>query len=74
MFVCLFSGRWFVKNIKPTATGEPQEVKIKVRINANGVICLTSANIVEKKAKEEIPVDNGNTDANNMEVSQEVRI
>lgn len=63
-----------MKNIKPTATGEPQEVKIKVRINANGVIQLTSANLVEKKAKEEIPVDNGNTETKDMEVTQEVRI
>lgn len=65
-------GRWYVKNIKPTPTGEPQEVKIKVRINSNGVIQLTSANLVDKKPKEETPVDNGNTETNNMEVSQEV--
>lgn len=63
-----------MKSIKPTSTGEPQEVKIKVRINANGVIQLTSANLVEKKAKEETPVDNGNTETNNMDVTQEVRI
>ncbi|XP_031630545.1 heat shock 70 kDa protein 4 isoform X2 [Contarinia nasturtii] len=66
-----FIGRWYVKNIKPTATGEAQEVKIKVRINSNGVIQLTSANIVDKKPKEEAPNDNGNTDTNNMEVAQE---
>lgn len=65
-------GRWYVKNIKPTSTGEAQEVKIKVRINANGVIQLTSANLVEKKLKEEIPIDNGNGETNNMEVGQEV--
>lgn len=60
-----------MKNIKPGPQGEPQEVKIKVRINSNGVIQLTSANLVEKKPKEEIPIDNGN--AENMEVGQEVR-
>lgn len=65
------TGRWFVKNIKPTANGEAQEVKIKVRINLNGVIQLTSANLVEKKAKEEAPVDNGNAE-NSMDVTQEV--
>lgn len=59
--------------VKPTPTGEAQEVKIKVRINANGVIQITGINIVDKKAKEEVPVDNGNTDTNNMEVTQEVR-
>lgn len=46
------SGRWSVKDIKPTATGEPQEVRVKVRINDNGLILVTSASIVEKKAKE----------------------
>lgn len=67
-------GRWYVKNIKPTPTGEPQELKIKVRINANGVISLTSANLVEKKLKEDIPIDNGNGETNNMEVGQEVGV
>lgn len=59
-----------MKNIKPGPQGEPQEVKIKVRINSNGVIQLTSANLVEKKPKEDTPIDNGNTE--NMDVSQEV--
>lgn len=76
-FLMLFSklktGRWHVKNIKPTANGEPQEVKIKVRLNANGVILVTSANLVDKKKAEEIAADNGNAgDANNMDVAQEV--
>lgn len=70
----MIPGRWYVKSIKPTPTGEAQEVKIKVRINANGVIQLTSANLVEKKAKEEVPADNGNVEPNNMDVTQEVRI
>lgn len=60
-----------MKNIKPGPQGEAQEVKIKVRINSNGVIQLTSANLVEKKPKEEVPNDNGNTETN-MDVAQEV--
>lgn len=70
-----FAGRWHVKNIKPTPNGEPQEVKVKVRINVNGVILVPSANVVDKKAKieEQSPVDNGTADTNNMDVSQEVR-
>lgn len=48
-------GRWSVKNIKPTPTGEPQEIRVKVRINDNGLILVTSASIVEKKAKEPEP-------------------
>lgn len=72
-----------MKNIKPTANGEPQEVKIKVRINNNGVILVTSANLVDKKAikvaEEPTPADNssGSTEnGNNMdtqEVSQCIR-
>lgn len=46
-------GHWSVKNIKPTSTGESQEVRIKLRINDNGLILVTSANIVEKKAIKE---------------------
>lgn len=47
---------------------------MRVRINPNGVILVTSANLVEKKAKaEEMNVENGNNDANNMDV-QEVSV
>lgn len=68
-------GRWTIKNIKATANGEPQEIKVRVRINPNGVILVTSANLVEKKAKtDEMNVENGNNDANNMDVAQEVSI
>jgi heat shock protein len=35
--------------VKPNANGEAQEVKIKVRINHNGVILISSAQMVEKK-------------------------
>lgn len=67
-----------MKNIKPTANGEPQEVKIKVRINNNGVILVTSANIVDKKAakaiEEPTPADNtsGSTENGNTMDTQEV--
>lgn len=48
-------------------------MKVRVRINPNGVILVTSANLVEKKAKvDELNVENGNADANNMDVAQEV--
>lgn len=69
------TGRWYVKNIKPAANGEPQEVKIKVRINNNGVILVTGANLVDKKAikADEQAADNGSADNGNKE-SQEVRI
>lgn len=70
-----FAGRWQIKNIKPTSNGEPQEVKIKVRINPNGVILITSANLVDKKAAkaeaDQQSVDNGNgNDANSMDTQE----
>lgn len=71
-------GRWQVKNVKPTANGEAQEVKIKVRINNNGVILVTSANLVDKKAvkaaEEPTPADNssGSTENGNNMDTQEV--
>lgn len=72
--VFFFVGRWYIDNIKPTSTGESQEVKIKVRINANGVIRITSANIVDKKAvkaeAEEQSADNGANDSNNMDTQE----
>lgn len=63
-----------MKNIKPTANGDSQEVKIKVRINANGVILLTSANLVDKKAikAEENVTDNGA--AENQQNAEEVSV
>lgn len=71
-FVWFCLGRWHVKNIKPTASGEAQEVKIKVRINSNGVILITSANVVDKKAvkaEESAANDNGDNNMETQEVS-----
>ena len=43
------SGEWRVNDVKPSATGEPQEVKVKVRINQNGILLVSSAQMIEKK-------------------------
>lgn len=48
-----FIGAFHVKDIKPTANGDPQEVKIKVRINQNGIVLVSSATMVEKRESEE---------------------
>lgn len=72
-YILCIAGRWHVKNIKPTANGEPQEVKIKVRINNNGIILVTSANVVDKKAikvdEPATPTDNGDN-GNKMDVQE----
>ncbi|XP_058458346.1 heat shock 70 kDa protein 4 isoform X1 [Malaya genurostris] len=48
-----FIGSFHIKDIKPNANGDPQEVKIKVRINQNGIVLVSSANMVEKRESEE---------------------
>lgn len=48
-----FIGSFHIKDIKPNANGDPQEVKIKVRINQNGVVLVSSATMVEKRESEE---------------------
>lgn len=48
-----FVGMFHIKDIKPNANGDPQEVKIKVRINHNGIILISSATMVEKRESEE---------------------
>ncbi|XP_065083978.1 heat shock 70 kDa protein 4L isoform X2 [Ochlerotatus camptorhynchus] len=48
-----FIGAFHVKDIKPNANGDPQEVKIKVRINQNGIVLVSSATMVEKRENEE---------------------
>lgn len=48
-----FIGAFHVKDIKPNANGDPQEVKIKVRINQNGIVLVSSATMVEKRESEE---------------------
>ncbi|XP_055592925.1 heat shock 70 kDa protein 4L isoform X2 [Uranotaenia lowii] len=48
-----FIGSFLIKDIKPNANGDPQEVKIKVRINQNGIVLVSSATMVEKRETEE---------------------
>lgn len=38
-----------INDVKPNTNGEAQEVKMKVRINNNGVILVSSAHMVERK-------------------------
>ncbi|KAH8239457.1 hypothetical protein KR032_004433 [Drosophila birchii] len=46
-------GVWKVKDVKPTERGDGQDVKLKVRINNNGIVLISSATLVEKKEAEE---------------------
>lgn len=49
-----------MKDVKPSASGEAQEVKVKVRINHNGLLLVSSAQMVEKKDGQEGGEQNGN--------------
>ena len=54
-----FLGEWKVNDVKPSPTGEAQEVKVKVRINQNGILLISSAQMIEKKDVQE-EQQNGN--------------
>lgn len=48
-----FIGEWQIKDIKPSPTGEAQEIKVKVRLNNNGILLVASAQMVEKKEQQD---------------------
>jgi len=54
-------GRWHVKDVKPNAAGESQEVKVKVRIDHNGILFISSASMVDKR---ELETENGANEQN----------
>jgi heat shock protein 110kDa len=49
----VFLGEWKVNDVKPSPSGEAQEVKVKVRIDQNGILLISSAQMVEKKEVQE---------------------
>jgi len=51
-------GNFEVGEVRPTAEGANQKVKVKVRINPNGIFGVASASLVEKhEVEEEVPVE-----------------
>merc|ERR1719264_2042293 len=51
-------GDFEVGEVRPTAEGANQKVKVKVRINPNGIFGVASASLVEKhEIEEEVPVE-----------------
>merc|ERR1719347_1430028 len=51
-------GQFEIGDVKPLADGGNQKVKVKVRINPNGIFGVSSANLVEKhEIEEEVPVE-----------------
>jgi len=51
-------GDFEIMEVRPNAEGGSQKVKVKVRVNPNGVFSVVSASLVEKQEiEEEVPVD-----------------
>ncbi|ORZ15696.1 heat shock protein 70 family, partial [Absidia repens] len=46
-------GQFTIKDVKPTASGEPAQIKVKVRLNIHGILSVESAHTVEEKTVEE---------------------
>lgn len=42
-----YIGRWIVHDISQTASGEPRKIRVKIRLNANGVFSVPSATTTE---------------------------
>ncbi|KAJ8911458.1 hypothetical protein NQ315_013562, partial [Exocentrus adspersus] len=42
-------GTWTIKDIRPSAEGKPQKVKVKVRVNLHGIMTISSASLYEAK-------------------------
>lgn len=68
-------GQWHIKDVMPTAEGESQKVKLKVRVNINGLITVASASLVEKKQdgsqSENIEMENGTESAQSQEATMD---
>ncbi|XP_023335188.1 heat shock 70 kDa protein 4 [Eurytemora carolleeae] len=51
-------GVFEIMEVRPTAEGGPQKVKVKVRVNPNGVFNVSNASLIEKQeVEEEVPVE-----------------
>lgn len=56
--VIYVTGMWTVKDIKPSADGKPQKVKVKVRVNLHGIMTVSSASLIEsKESPDQEPMD-----------------
>nr|URW69964.1 heat shock protein [Bemisia tabaci] len=50
-------GEYCIKNIKPTAQGGTQKVKLKIRINIHGIVSVSSASLIEQIKGSAEPMD-----------------
>ncbi|XP_043803060.1 heat shock 70 kDa protein 4 isoform X1 [Apis laboriosa] len=71
-------GTYTIKNVKPTPEGELSKVKVKVRVNLNGILTVVSASLIEKreltqqeKEEEEKQQQQHQQQQNNMDIDQQ---
>lgn len=51
-------GVFDIMEVRPNAEGGPQKVKVKVRVNPNGIFNVSSASLIEQQeVEEEVPVE-----------------
>lgn len=50
-----YIGQFTVRDVKPTSDGASQKVKVKARINLNGVFSISSATLLEKSELQDEP-------------------
>merc|ERR1712179_258081 len=70
-----YIGNFEIGEVYPMSDGSNQKVKVKVRINLNGIFGVNSANFVEKQEiEEEVPmeVEEAKEDANKKENKEDV--
>lgn len=51
-----YIGQFTVRDVKPTADGASQKVKVKARVNLNGIFNISSATLLEKSELSDEPV------------------
>ena len=67
-----FIGRFEIGEVKPLPDGANQKVKVKVRVNLNGVFTVSSASLVEKhEVEEEVPMEVDETKADGADKAAE---
>lgn len=50
-----FIGTWHIKDVKPNAKGEAQEVKIKFKLTPSGTVSVNSVHLVKQPEKKDEP-------------------
>jgi molecular chaperone DnaK (HSP70) len=58
-----FIGRWTVHNVEPTSDGQPRLIKVKARLNANGIFSVYGAETTELQNVDDMEDEEPETDS-----------